>query len=146
MDKKTLKDVDLKNKKVIIRVDYNVPISEGKVTSNKRIEASLPTLKYVLDKNASIILLSHLGRVDSLEDITSGKKSLEAVVNELRALLPDVKIKFINQSVGKLVENSIKELQPREILLLENTRYNDVDEKGQVVKKESKNDKALGAY
>jgi phosphoglycerate kinase len=146
MAKKTLKDVDLKNKKVIIRVDYNVPINGGKVTSNKRIVASLPTIQYALKQNAAVILLSHLGRVESLEDVTNGKKSLAPVVKELKKLLPKVNVKFVDKSVGTIVENSVKELKPGEILLLENTRYNDVDEKGKEVKKESKNDKVLGAY
>jgi phosphoglycerate kinase len=143
---KTLKNINPKNKRVIVRVDYNVPLKDGKITNNKRIEASLPTLKYLLDHGAAIILLSHLGRVEKLEDITSNKKSLAPVFAELKRLLPKVNVKFCKSSTGSLVDNAVKELKPGEILLLENTRYNDVDEKGNVTNRESKCDNSLGKY
>lgn len=147
MAKKTLKDLkNLKGKKVVLRVDYNVPINNGIVSDNKRITASLPTIKYILQQGASIILLSHLSRCEKLEDITSGKKSLKPAFLELRKLLPKVNVKFVDKNTGTLVDNSIKELKPKEILFLENTRYNDVEADGTFSKKESKADESLGKY
>ncbi|QZX49398.1 phosphoglycerate kinase [Mycoplasma sp. E35C] len=143
-NKKTLKDVDLKDKTVIVRVDFNVPIKDGKVADEKRIVAALPTIKYLIEQNCKIILLSHLSRIKSLDDIKSNKKSLRPVYENLAAKIDNVK--FLDKNEGYDVVEATKKLQPKEVLLLENTRYNDVNEAGEVVKKESKNSPELGKF
>lgn len=127
--KKTLKDINIKNKKVILRVDFNVPISDGKIMDLKRIEAALPTIQYILDQGASIILLSHLGRIKKEEDLKT--KSLEVVAKKLAELLPKVHVKFIAKTRGKEVEKAASELKPGEILFLENTRFEDLNNKAE---------------
>ncbi|MDE6477515.1 MAG: phosphoglycerate kinase, partial [Mycoplasmoidaceae bacterium] len=84
LNKKTLRDVDLNGKKVIVRLDFNVPIKDGKITDTKRIVATLPTLNYLIKNNCKIILLSHLSRIKSTDDINSGKTSLKLVAEELQ--------------------------------------------------------------
>ncbi|MDC4183340.1 phosphoglycerate kinase [Mycoplasma bradburyae] len=143
-NKKTLKDIDLKDKTVIVRVDFNVPIKDGEVADEKRIIEALPTIKYLIEQNCKIILLSHLSRIKSLDDITSKKKSLKAVYENLSTKIDNVK--FLEQNFGYEVVEAVKKLQPKEVLLLENTRYNDVDHTGEVVKKESKNSQELGRF
>lgn len=127
--KKNLKDINIKNKKVILRVDFNVPISDGKIMDLKRIEAALPTIQYILDQGASIILLSHLGRIKKEEDLKT--KSLEIVAKKLAELLPKVHVKFIAKTRGKEVEKAASELKPGEILFLENTRFEDLNNKAE---------------
>ena len=127
--KKTLKDINIKNKKVILRVDFNVPISDGKIMDLKRIEAALPTIQYILDQGTSIILLSHLGRIKKEEDLKT--KSLEIVAKKLAELLPKVHVKFIAKTRGKEVEKAASELKPGEILFLENTRFEDLNNKAE---------------
>lgn len=95
LNKKTLKDVDLNSKKVIVRLDFNVPIKDGKITDSKRIIATLPTINHLIQNNCKIILLSHLSRIKTLDDIKSGKKSLKIVAEELQKLLPNNKVSFI---------------------------------------------------
>ena len=146
LNKKTLKDVDLKGKKVIARLDFNVPIKEGKITDTKRIVATLPTLNYLIQNNCKIILLSHLSRIKSTDDIKSGKKSLKLVAEELQRQLPNNKVTFVDASVGQKVVDAANNLKAGEIILLENTRYNDVNENNEVVKKESKCDNELGKF
>jgi phosphoglycerate kinase len=146
LNKKTLADVNLKNKTVIIRVDFNVPLKNGTVTDPKRITAAIPTLKHLINNNCKIIALSHLSRIKSLDDINSGKKSLAPVAAELQKLLPDNKVIFLHQNVGNTVTNAVQQLQPGQILLLENTRYNDVNDKNEVVKLESKCNPELGKF
>lgn len=145
-NKKSLYDIDLGSEPVLVRVDFNVPIKDGKVTNDKRIIEALPTLEYLLDRNCKIILLSHLGRVKSLDDIKSGKKSLKPVFENLKEKLPGVEIAFEPNNTNKDLKEKIKKMHAGSILLLENTRYNDVDAKGQVVKHESKNDPKLGTF
>jgi phosphoglycerate kinase len=145
-NKKTLKDVYFDNKTVIVRLDLNVPIKDGVITDPKRIKACVDTLMYLLEFNCKIIILSHLSRIKSLDDIKSNKKTLAPVAKELQKLLPYVSVKFLNTSVGQSVVDAVNELKHREILLLENTRYNDVNENNEIVKKESKCDHELGKF
>jgi phosphoglycerate kinase len=125
VNKKTVKDIDLKGKRVLMRVDFNVPMQDGKVTDDKRIRASLPTIKYVLDQGAALILMSHLGRPKSASD---SEFSLRPVA-ELLASLLDIPVKMAPEFVGSEVETMVKELQPGEVLMLENTRFHPGEEK-----------------
>lgn len=136
--KKTIRDYDLNNKKVIIRCDFNVPMKDGKITDDNRIKESLETIKYAIDNNAKVILMSHLGRVKTEED--KKDKSLKAVSDRLSELLKR-SVTFINVTRGEKLELAINNMKPQDVLLIENTRYEDV--KG---KKESGNDLELGKY
>ena len=136
--KKSIKDLNLNGKKVILRVDFNVPIADGKIADMKRIDAALPTIKYILDNGASIILLSHLGRIKTEEDKKS--KSLKIVADKLKEMLPN-KITFINETRSKEITKAAKSLKPSEILFLENTRFEDLNKKA-----ESSNNPTLAKY
>jgi phosphoglycerate kinase len=106
---------------VLLRVDFNVPLEEGKVGDDTRIKAALPTIKYILDKNAKLIIISHLGRPKGKVDKAL---SLEVVAKQLQTYLPN-KVKFIDQTVGEVVSREVKQLKPKEILVLENLRFNE---------------------
>lgn len=136
--KKTIRDLDLSDKRVIIRCDFNVPIHDGKITDDNRIVASLETIRYAMDHGAKVILMSHLGRIKSEED--KAKNSLKVVANRLSELL-GVSVKFVPVTRGELLENAIKDMVSGDVILMENTRYEDLDGK-----KESGNDSELGAY
>lgn len=138
MAKKTVRDINLKGKKVLIRVDFNVPIQDGVITDDNRIVQAIPTLEYVLENGGKAIVFSHLGRIKTEEDKV--KNSLKVVSERLQELL-DQEVKFIKQTRGSELENAIKELDNGEILMFENTRFEDLDGR-----KESKNDSELGAY
>ena len=124
MSKRTVKDLQVSGKKVIVRCDFNVPRKDGVITDDNRIVMALPTIKYLVENNAKIILMSHLGKVKTEED--KAKNNLECVAVRLQELLPDTKL-----------EEAVNNLKDGEIVLMQNTRY----EKG-----ESKNDPELGAY
>ena len=138
MAKKTLNDVDVKGKKVLVRVDFNVPIKEGVITDDNRIKAAIPTLKYVLDNGGKVIAFSHLGRVK--EEADKAKSSLAPVTKRLEEVLGKP-VKFVPVTRGAELEKAVAELKDGEILMFENTRFEDVDGK-----KESKNDPELGKY
>jgi len=125
MNKKTVKDIDIKNKRVLMRVDFNVPMQGGNVTDDKRIRASLPTIKYVLEQKASLILMSHLGRPKSASD---SEFSLRAASEVLSSLL-ETPVKMAPDCVGPEVETMAKDLKPGEVLMLENTRFHAGEEK-----------------
>ena len=125
MNKKTVKDIDLKGKRVLMRVDFNVPMQDGKVTDDKRIKASLPTIKYVLDQGASLILMSHLGRPKGGPD---PEFSLRPAAEVLSSHL-GIPVKMAPDCVGPEVEAMAKELKPGEVLMLENTRFHKGEEK-----------------
>lgn len=135
---KTIKDFDLKDKKIIIRVDFNVPIKDGKITDDTRIKESLETINYALNNNSKVILLSHLGRIKTEED--KEKNNLLIVAQRLGELL-NKKIFFSEKTRGEILENKINNMKNGEILLIQNTRYEDLDGK-----KESNNDEELGKY
>jgi phosphoglycerate kinase len=138
MSKKTIRDVDLRGKKVLIRVDFNVPMKDGVITDDNRIVQALPTIKYVLEQDAKVILFSHLGRVKDETD--KAKNSLAPVAARLAELLGK-NVHFVPHTRGKELEESIKALNPQEIAMFENTRFEDIEGK-----KESKNDPELGKY
>ena len=123
--KKTVKDIDLKNKRVLMRVDFNVPMADGKVTDDKRIKAALPTIKYVLEQGASLILMSHLGRPKSASDSAF---SLRAA-SEVLATLLETPVKMAPDCVGAEVEKMAKEMKPGDVMMLENTRFHAGEEK-----------------
>ena len=139
MAKLTVKDVELKGKKVLVRVDFNVPVKDGVITNDNRITAALPTIKYILEQGGRAILFSHLGRVK--EEADKAGKSLAPVAADLAAKLGQ-EVKFIpGVTRGAELEAAINALEDGQVLLVENTRYEDVDGK-----KESKNDPELGKY
>ena len=125
MNKKTVKDINIKGKRVLMRVDFNVPMQDGKVTDDKRIKASLPTIQYVLDQGASLILMSHLGRPKGGPD---PEFSLKAASEVLSSLLGKP-VKMAPDCVGPEVEKMAKALKPGEVLMLENTRFHAGEEK-----------------
>ena len=139
MAKLTVKDVDLKGKKVLVRVDFNVPVKDGVITNDNRITAALPTIKYILEQGGRAILFSHLGRVK--EEADKAGKSLAPVAADLAAKLGQ-DVKFIpGVTRGAELEAAVNALEDGQVLLVENTRFEDVDGK-----KESKNDPELGKY
>ena len=139
MAKLTVKDVDLKGKKVLVRVDFNVPVKDGVITNDNRITAALPTIKYILEQGGRAILFSHLGRVK--EEADKAGKSLAPVAADLAAKLGQ-EVTFIpGVTRGAELEAAINALEDGQVLLVENTRFEDVDGK-----KESKNDPELGKY
>lgn len=136
--KKTIRDYDLKDKKVIIRVDFNVPIKDGIITDDNRIVQSLETINYALEKGAKVILMSHLGRIKTEEDLE--KNSLKIVSTRLEQLLKR-NVLFIPVTKGEKLENAVRNLKSGQVLLMENTRFEDL-----YGKKESSNDEQLGKY
>ena len=139
MAKLTVKDVDLKGKKVLVRVDFNVPVKDGVITNDNRITAALPTIKYILEQGGRAILFSHLGRVK--EEADKEGKSLAPVAADLAAKLGQ-EVQFIpGVTRGAELEAAVNALKDGQVLLVENTRFEDVDGK-----KESKNDPELGKY
>ena len=136
--KKTIKNYTLKNKKVIIRVDFNVPIKDGIIEDDNRIKMSLDTINFAIKKKAKVILMSHLGRVK--DDRDKKDLSLKIVADRLSELL-EKEVIFIPYTRGKKLENAINNMKCGDVLLMENTRFEDV-----YGNKESGNDKKLGAY
>ena len=120
MNKKTIKDIDLKGKKVLVRCDFNVPMDENKnITDNTRIVAALPTIKYLLENNCAVILCSHLGRP---KGEFKPEFSLAPVAKELSKLL-DKEVIMAKDVVGEDANKKAKELQAGQVMLLENVRY-----------------------
>lgn len=138
MAKKIVTDLDVKGKKVLMRVDFNVPMKDGKITDENRIVAALPTIKYVLENGGRVIAFSHLGKVKTEEDLA--KKSLKVVAERLAEHLGQP-VKFVSATRGAELEAAVAELKDGEIMMFENTRFEDLDGK-----KESKNDPELGKY
>lgn len=123
---KTIKEFELTGKKVILRSDFNVSIKDGKIISNERITAELPTINYLIEKGAKVIIMSHLGKIKGEED--KKKNTLYIVYEELLKLI-NTKIIFSPATHGKILEEKISFLQNGEVLLMENTRYEDLENK-----------------
>jgi phosphoglycerate kinase len=138
MGKKTVRDINVSGKKVLIRVDFNVPMQDGKITDENRIVEALPTIKYVLEKGGRAILFSHLGRVKTADDKKDA--TLAPVATRLSELLAKP-VKFVPETRGAVLEAAINGLKDGEILMFENTRFEDIEGN-----KESKNNPELGKY
>lgn len=138
MTKQTLKDIQVDNKTVLVRVDYNVPMQDGKITDDNRIVASLPTLEYLMEHGAKIVLFSHMGKVKTEDD--KAKHDLQPVAKHLSDLLGSP-VQFSPETRGEALEAKVASLKSGDILLVQNTRYEDLDGK-----KESSNDPELGKY
>ena len=137
--KKSIKDLgNLQGKTVLMRVDFNVPLKDGVITNDNRITAALPTIEYALNQGAKVVAFSHLGRVK--EEADKASKSLAPVAKRLSELLGK-EVKFVAKTRGAELEEAIKGLNEGEILMFENTRFEDADGK-----KESKNDPELAKY
>jgi len=125
MNKKTVKDVDVKGKRALVRVDFNVPMENGQVTDDRRIRAALPTIQYLLQQGAAVILMSHLGRP---KDAPDPKFKLDAAGQRLAELL-ERPVKKLDDCVGPEVEAAVKVMQPGDVILLENTRFHPEEKK-----------------
>ncbi len=134
MSKVTVKDLDVKGKHVIVRVDFNVPHKNGVITDDNRVRAALPTINYLTENGAKVLLLSHLGKVKTDEDKAKNDMS---IVADCLAKLQSAPVTFVNATRGEELEAAVKAQEDGSIVLMQNTRY----EKG-----ESKNDPELGAY
>ncbi|WP_461213283.1 phosphoglycerate kinase [Lacticaseibacillus sp. GG6-2] len=138
MAKLIVSDLDVKDKKVLVRVDFNVPIKNGVIGDDNRIVAALPTIQYIIDNGGKAILFSHLGRVKTEED--KKELSLRPVADRLSELLKKP-VTFVPATRGKELEDAIAKMNDGDVLVVENTRFEDLDGK-----KESKNDPELGKY
>ncbi len=138
MAKQSVKDLDLKGKKVLVRADFNVPMKDGEITNDNRIEAALPTLEYIIEQGGKVIVFSHLGRIKTEED--KEKNSLRPVSVRLGELLGK-EVTFIPETRGEELESAIDTLDEGDVLMFENTRFEDLEGK-----KESGNDPELGKY
>ena len=140
MAKQTVRDLDVKGKRVLVRVDFNVPIKDGKITNDNRIVSALPTINYLTEQGAKVVLMSHLGKIDHKdpEKCEAGKKknNMAPVAARLQELVSG-KVTFVPVTRGEELENAIASMNEGDIVLMQNTRY----EKG-----ESKNDPDLAAY
>jgi phosphoglycerate kinase len=138
MAKKIVRDVKVENKTVLIRVDFNVPMKDGNITDDNRIVQALPTIQDVMNRGGKLVLFSHLGRIKTEEDLKT--KSLAPIAKKLGEYLK-TEVKFVPQTRGKELEDAIKGLENGQVLMVENTRFEDLEGK-----KESKNDPDLGKY
>ena len=136
--KKTIKDYELNGKRVMIRVDFNVPIENGKILDDTRIKRELPTIEYAISKGAKVILLSHLGKIKEQSDLE--KNNLYPIFKRLSELLSS-EVFFSPKTRGIELEKQVKNLKPKEVLLIQNTRYEDLEGK-----KESSCDSTLASY
>lgn len=124
-NKKTVRDIDVKGKKVLVRVDFNVPTKDGVVGDDTRIQAALPTIQYLLGQGAAVILCSHLGRPKGGPE---EKYSMKPVAEHLAKLLGK-KVAFATDCIGAPANEAAKAIKPGEVLLLENTRFHAEEEK-----------------
>ena len=138
MAKKIVTDLDVAGKKVLVRADFNVPMKNEEITNDDRIVQAVPTIKHLVDEGAKVILFSHLGRV--AEEADKAGKSLQPVADRLAELI-EQDVQFVPETRGEKLENAIDQLEDGQVLMFENTRFEDIDGK-----KESKNDPELGKY
>jgi phosphoglycerate kinase len=126
MAKMTVQDIDLKDKKVLVRVDFNVPLKDGVIGDDTRIKAALPTINYVIENGGKAILFSHLGRVK--EEADKAGKSLAPVAKRLGELLGK-EVTFVDETRGEKLEAAINNMQDGDVVVFENTRFEDIDGK-----------------
>lgn len=138
MAKKIVTDLELKGKTVLVRADFNVPMKDGEITDDNRIVQALPTIQYIIEQGGKIVLFSHLGKVK--EESDKAELTLKPVADALTEKLGKT-VTFVPETRGETLEQSVKDLNEGDVLLVENTRFEDVDGK-----KESKNDSELGKY
>ena len=138
MAKKIVSDLELKDKTVLVRADFNVPLKDGKITNDNRIVQALPTIKYIIEQGGKVVLFSHLGKVKEESDKES--LTLKPVADDLSKKL-DKDVVFVPETRGEKLESAIKDLKAGDVILVQNTRFEDLDGK-----KESKNDPELGKY
>ncbi|MDS3995421.1 phosphoglycerate kinase [Staphylococcus capitis] len=138
MAKKIVSDLDLKGKVVLERADFNVPLKDGEITNDNRIVQALPTIKYIIEQGGKLVLFSHLSKVK--EESDKEGLSLKPVADDLSKKLGK-DVTFVPETRGEKLETAIKNLKEGDVLLVENTRFEDIDGK-----KESKNDPELGKY
>ncbi|MGC9677754.1 phosphoglycerate kinase [Staphylococcus warneri] len=138
MAKKIVSDLELKDKTVLVRADFNVPLKDGEITNDNRIVQALPTIKYIIEQGGKVVLFSHLGKVKEESDKES--LTLKPVADDLSKKL-DKDVVFVPETRGEKLESAIKNLKAGDVLLVQNTRFEDLDGK-----KESKNDPELGKY
>lgn len=138
MAKKIVSDLELKDKTVLVRADFNVPLKDGEITNDNRIVQALPTIKYIIEQGGKVVLFSHLGKVKEESDKES--LTLKPVADDLSKKL-DKNVVFVPETRGEKLEFAIKDLKAGDVLLVQNTRFEDLDGK-----KESKNDPELGKY
>lgn len=138
MSKKTIRDVELTGKKVLMRVDFNVPMKDGVITDENRIVQALPTINYALEKGAKLVLLSHLGRIK--EEADKAKNSLKPVAKRLSELL-NQEVTFVEETRGDKLEQVVANMKNGDVVMIENTRFEDLNNKA-----ESKNNPELGKY
>lgn len=138
MAKKIVSDLELKDKTVLVRADFNVPLKDGEITNDNRIVQALPTIKYIIEQGGKVVLFSHLGKVKEESDKES--LTLKPVADDLSKKL-NKDVVFVPETCGEKLESSIKDLKAGDVLLVQNTRFEDLDGK-----KESKNDPELGKY
>ncbi len=141
MTKLIISDLDVKDKKVLVRVDFNVPIKGGVIGDDNRIVAALPTIQYIIDNGGKAILLSHLGRIKS--DADKKELTLAPVAKRLGEVLKRP-VTFVPANEGAAVEKAVADMKDGDVIVLENTRFQDID--NDFGKRESKNDPKLGAY
>ena len=138
MAKKIVSDLELKYKTVLVRADFNVPLKDGEITNDNRIVQALPTIKYIIEQGGKVVLFSHLGKVKEESDKES--LTLKPVADDLSKKL-DKDVVFVPETRGEKLESAIKDLKAGDVILVQNTRFEDLDGK-----KESKNDPELGKY
>lgn len=138
MAKKIVSELELKDKTVLVRADFNVPLKDGEITNDNRIVQALPTIKYIIEQGGKVVLFSHLGKVKKESDKES--LTLKPVADDLSKKL-DKDVVFVPETRGEKLESAIKDLKAGDVLLVQNTRFEDLDGK-----KESKNDPELGKY
>ena len=125
MRKKTIRDVDVKGKRVLVRVDFNVPLADGKVADDRRIRAALPTIQYLLDHGAAVILMSHLGRPKGK---VVPELRMDPVAERLSQLLGQ-SVRKLDDCIGPEVEAAVRAMKPGDVILLENTRFHPEERK-----------------
>ncbi|MDE2899886.1 MAG: phosphoglycerate kinase, partial [Chloroflexota bacterium] len=125
MAKQTVQDIDVQGKRVLVRVDFNVPMEDGRISDDNRIRAAVPTIDYLVEQGARVILCSHLGRPNGKVDEGS---RLEPIAEGLQAVL-DAPVTYLTETIGPIAEAVVTAMEPGEVLLLENLRFHPGEEK-----------------